>query len=226
VATRSVSRDIVVVGASAGGLEPLRRLVSHLPADLPAAIFIVLHVAATGKSVLPEILSRAGPLPAVHAEHGETIQHGRIYVAPPDQHLLLEDGHVEVIRGPKENGHRPAIDPLFRSAAEHFGPRVTGVVLSGALDDGAAGLRRIRQAGGVGIVQDPRDAMYDSMPKAAIAYAEPDDVLDSAKLGDAVTRFAKRTTEGKALSAASANPGSNGDEAGAEPGEDPRSGLR
>ncbi len=226
VATRSVSRDIVVVGASAGGLEPLRRLVAHLPADLPAAVFIVLHIAATGRSVLPGILSRAGPLPAAHAKHGETIQHGRIYVAPPDQHLLLHDGHVEVIRGPKENGHRPAIDPLFRSAAEHFGPRVTGVVLSGALDDGAAGLRRIRQAGGAGIVQDPGDAMYDSMPKAAIANAEPDDILDSAKLGDAVTRLARRTTEEEAMSAASANSGSNGDEAGAETGEDPRPGLR
>jgi two-component system chemotaxis response regulator CheB len=183
VPTDAVKRDIVVIGASAGGVESLRTLVSELPQDLPAAVFVVLHVAATGSSVLPNILTRAGSLVATHPRDGDAIECGRIYVAPPDKHLVIHGGSIGVTGGPKENGHRPAIDPLFRSAARHHGPRVVGVVLSGTLDDGASGLLWIKEAGGLALVQDPDDAMYESMPRAAIAYAHPHAIVPAHVLG-------------------------------------------
>lgn len=161
-------RDIVVIGASAGGVEALRELVGALPADLPAAIFVVLHLAPTGPSVLPAILQRAGTLPAVHPVHGERILPGRIYVAPPDRHMLLHAGRITLTVGPRENRSRPAIDPLFRSAALEFGERVVGIVLSGSLDDGTAGLRAISERGGLTIVQDPAEATHPMMPKSAL----------------------------------------------------------
>ena len=161
-------RDIIVIGASAGGVEALTRLVSRLPADLPAAGFGVIHFPSSGVSVLPSILSRAGQLPAEHAVDGEPIRHGRIYVAPPDHHVLVKRGYVRRVRGPRENGHRPAADPLFRSAARSYGHRVVGVVLSGALDDGTAGLSVIVAEGGVAVVQDPADALHPGMPSSAI----------------------------------------------------------
>ena len=165
------------MGASAGGVEALTRLVQKLPADLAAPVLVVLHIAPTGTSVLPSILTRAGVLTARHAEDGTKMEHGCIYVAPPDRHLLVEDGVVRLDRGPKENGHRPAIDPLFRSAAHHLGTRAIGLILSGVLDDGSAGLRSLRSHGGVAIVQDPEDAFYGGMPQRAIEYAHPDYVL-------------------------------------------------
>src|SRR3954452_12080207 len=167
---RVTQRDIVVVGASAGGVEAISTLIAGLPAELPAALFVCLHVSPGGTSVLPHILSRETRMPVAAARDGEPIQRARIYVAPSDHHMLIEDGHVSLTQGPRENGLRPAIDPLFRSAARAYGHRVVGVVLSGALDDGAAGLKAITDSGGGGLVQDPADALYPSMPRHALEY--------------------------------------------------------
>ena len=176
-------RDIVVVGASAGGVEALRTLVAGLPEDFPAAMFVVLHVPPTS-SVLPAILTRAGRLPAAHARDGDRIESGQIYVAPPDYHLLLEEEVMRLERGPRENGHRPAIDPLFRTAAIRHGERVTGVILSGSLDDGIAGLATVKRLGGAVIVQDPADALYPTMPKGAVEAGIADEVLPVAEIPD------------------------------------------
>src|SRR2546421_6158345 len=170
--------DIIVIGASAGGVEALVKLAGQLPADLPASIFIVLHIPAQSPSLLPDILSRSGRLEAVHPQNGESIAPGRIYIAPPDHHLIVTRGHVRVIHGPKENRHRPAIDPLFRSAALAYGPQVIGVVLTGSLDDGTAGLIAVKQRGGLAVVQDPDDAYCGDMPRSALRYVKaPDYVL-------------------------------------------------
>ena len=183
-------RDIIVIGASAGGVEALRDLVRCLPADLPAAVFIVLHLAPTGPSVLPAILQRAGTLPAVHPVEGERILPGRIYVAPPDRHMVLQGGRITLTVGPRENRSRPAVDPLFRSAAVEFGPRVIGVVLSGGLDDGTAGLRLIGERGGLTVVQDPEEALHPTMPRSALEAVPVDHclrVLEIASLLAAIT---------------------------------------
>jgi two-component system chemotaxis response regulator CheB len=170
-------RDIVVIGASAGGTEALTELVRELPAEFPAAIFVVVHFPASASSVLPRILSRAGSLPAVHPDDGDAFRPGRIYVARPDCHLMIRDGRLSVRRGPRENNSRPAIDPLFRSAARTAGRRVIGVVLSGNLDDGTAGLLSIKQHGGVAVVQAPETAHYPGMPRSAIDHVPVDYVL-------------------------------------------------
>lgn len=184
---------LVVVGASAGGVEALSRLVADLDPDLDAAVLVVLHV-SPGESLLPKILGRAGKLPAAHAEDGERLVAGRIYVAPPDRHLLVSDGRVRVVRGPQENGHRPAIDPLFRSAALAYGRRAIAVVLSGSLDDGAAGCQTVERHGGTVVVQDPEDASYPSMPLHAIAEDNPDCVVGLAKIGAAVNDGVERVS--------------------------------
>ncbi len=169
-------RDLVVIGASAGGLEALRRVVSALPGDLEASVCVVLHIAPGSPSALAPILDRAGPLPCRPAADGDPLRPGQILVAPPDHHLVVEDGRVKLTLGPRENGHRPAVNPLFRSAARARGPRVIGVVLSGTQDDGAAGLAVIKSCGGGTIVQDPSEAMYAGMPASAIAQVAVDAV--------------------------------------------------
>lgn len=161
--------DIIVIGASAGGVEALMRIAAELPGNLAASVFVAVHLPSGVKSALPDILNRAGPLPAAHPVDGEEIEPARIYVAPPDHHLLVEPGRVRVARGPRENGLRPAADPLFRSAAAAYGGRVVAVVLTGNLDDGTAGMRTVVEAGGVGVAQDPAEALYPGMPTSAIA---------------------------------------------------------
>ncbi len=168
--------DIIVIGASAGGVEALSRITAELPREIRASILIVLHI-SRGRSMLPEILTRAGRLIAAHPTDGEPLHYGRIYVAPPDHHLLVADGSVRVVHSPSENGVRPAIDPLFRSAARAYGSRVVGIVLTGALDDGTAGVAAIKQAGGITVAQDPDEAFSPGMPRSAIASGNIDHVL-------------------------------------------------
>ena len=182
--------SIVVMGGSAGAVEEAAAVAAGLPEAIEAAIFVVIHFPETAISVLPRILERAGALPAAHAVNGETIVPGRIYVAPPGTHMLLNRGSVVLSRGAKENGHRPAIDPLFRTAARAYGSAVAGVVLSGNLDDGTAGLRRIAACGGVTIVQDPDSAMYRQMPDHAMASVRADHVLSPSDIGPLLGRLA------------------------------------
>lgn len=170
-------RDIIVVGASAGGVEALIRLVGGLPTGLPASVFVVCHFPPGGRSVLPDILSRSGPLPASHARDGEPFAPGHIYIAPPDRHLVLAPGgRTRLTREARENHARPAVDPLFRSAARHYRQRVIGVILTGALSDGTAGLMAVRAAGGVAVVQDPKDALVAAMPQNATELAGADHI--------------------------------------------------
>ena len=166
--------DMIAIGASAGGVEALLKLTRELPRNLTASLFIVLHISADSPSMLPELINRVCPLHASHPTDGEEIEPGRIYVASPDHHLLVEPGRVRVVQGPKENRNRPAIDPLFRSIALAYGPRAVGVVLTGALDDGTAGLLAIKRRGGLAIVQDPDEALYPSMPQSALNVVDVD----------------------------------------------------
>lgn len=182
--------DMVVIGTSAGGLEQLLWIVRRLPADFPAAICIVQHVAATGPSLLPEILTHAGALPAIHPSDKTPIQHSHIYVAPPDRHMLVRNGHLHIVRGPKENGFRPAINATFRTAALAYGPRVVGVILTGMLDDGTAGLLAVKRRGGTAIVQDPASAAFPSMPESACRYVAVDAVLLVADMPALLERLA------------------------------------
>ena len=178
-------RDVVVIGGSAGAIESLSALVSHLPAELDAAIFVTIHTLPIADGLLPKILNRHGALGAAVGVDGAPILCGRVYVAPPDLHLLIEPGRIRLSAGPKENGHRPAIDPLFCSAARSYEDRVIGVVLSGTLDDGSMGLRVIRQHGGTAIVQDPEEALFPQMPRNAIEIGHPHHVapvVDIARL--------------------------------------------
>lgn len=186
-----VKRNLVVVGASAGGVEALRQLVSGLPADFPAAVLVVLHVPPGTRSALPNILQRAGSLQVKQAAEGDPVRPGQVLVAGPDQHLIIYDGKVTLSRGPTENGHRPAVDVLFRSAARVAGPRVVGVVLSGALDDGTAGLAAIRSRGGIGIVQDPDEALHPGMPRSAIEGAAPEHVVGVSDMPALLQRLAE-----------------------------------
>src|SRR5262245_57835349 len=182
-------RDILVIVASAGGVEALLKLAPKLPADLPAAVFVVVHTPPHAPSILPRLLTQAGPLPATHARDGEAIEPGRLYMAPPDFHLLLTPGAVRVVHGPTENLCRPAIDPLFRSAAATYGPRVIGVILTGSLSDGTAGMVAVKQRGGVAVVQDPADALFPGMPRNVLKYVEVDYCLPLSELAPALARL-------------------------------------
>jgi two-component system chemotaxis response regulator CheB len=180
-ADRVESHDVVVIGASAGGVETLQRLISALPPQLPFAFIIVLHIAPHG-SHMPEILTRAGSYEAVHPEDGDPLVHGRIVIARPDLHLLVEGGVLRLRGGERHGGARPAIDPLFKSAAVELGSRVVGIILSGSLHDGAAGLAAVKAHGGLAIVQDPEEAAHRSMPDAAIAACPGAHVLPVADI--------------------------------------------
>ncbi|QUQ64025.1 chemotaxis protein CheB [Kutzneria sp. CA-103260] len=182
-------RDVVVVGASAGGVESLRGLLATLPADLAAAVLVVLHMPSGCTSALPAILNRAGLLPARPASHGAPLRHGHVYTAIPDHHLLVLDDLMGLSRGPAENGHRPAVDALFRSTARAVGPRAIGVVLSGALDDGASGLTSIVARGGAAVVQDPADALCPGMPENALREVPTARVAPVAELAEVLTKL-------------------------------------
>lgn len=184
-----IAHPIVAVGASGGGLEPLRRITERLPRDCKGTIFVVMHAGAA--SFLPEILSWHGKLTVDFAHDGDAIEAGRIYVAPPDHHMLVEAGHIRLNREPKLHNVRPAIDPLFASVAKAYGKRVIGVVLSGAGTDGAAGLLAIERHGGSVLVQDPREASSPSMPEAAIAADSPE-TLSVEEIAVRVARLCSR----------------------------------
>lgn len=183
-------RDITVIGASAGGIAPLRDLLGALPANYAAAVFVVVHLAPESPSVLADILDRAGPLPVSVAKGHARVRKGTVTIAPPDMHMILEPHALVLSRGPRENRHRPSIDVLFRSAAVAFGPRVTAVVLSGMLDDGAAGLWAIKRRGGVAIVQDPREAEFPDMPRNAMEAVQIDHCVPIAELAPLLVRIA------------------------------------
>jgi len=184
-------RHIIVIGASAGGIEAIKQVIAALPKDLEASIFIVWHMALEVRSILPDVLNALQVLPAAHAIDGETITQGRIYVAPPDHHLILEKDVVRISRGPRENRFRPAVDPLFRSAAFAYGASVIGVILSGALDDGAAGLWAIKQCGGLAVIQDPQDAEVSSMPQKAAEAVKADHIVPASQMGGLLGRLVK-----------------------------------
>jgi two-component system chemotaxis response regulator CheB len=183
------------MGASAGGVEALSVVVGGLPAEVPTAIGVVLHVTPTAESHLPRILGRAGALPVTHAVDGEPARPGRVYVAPPDRHLLLRDGRWRVVRGPTENHTRPAIDPLFRSAAAACGRGVVAVVLSGTRSDGVAGAAAVSRRGGAVIVQDPDEARFPDMPSHTIAQDHPDYVLPAAEIAPRVVELVEKLTQ-------------------------------
>ncbi|MBA2347549.1 MAG: chemotaxis protein CheB [Solirubrobacterales bacterium] len=189
--TRGPPAELVVIGASAGGVEALKELVAMLPVTLACPVLVVLHLSARGRSMLPAILDRAGPLEARVAVHGAWPGAG-VHVAPVDRHLLISSDGLLLDTGPKEHGLRPAIDPTMRSAAATFGPGAVGVVLSGTGHDGAEGLSAIREAGGRSLVQDPAQALYAAMPEHAIAAGAPDAVLPLTELSAQLAAWARR----------------------------------
>jgi two-component system chemotaxis response regulator CheB len=191
-------RDIIVVGGSAGALEVLRTILHELPESLPASVLVVLHMSADSPGLLATVLARHAVLPVREAEDGARIRRGHIYVARPDHHLLLEDDRMRVRRGPKQNRHRPALDPLFRSAAVTYGPRVIGVVLTGNLDDGTAGLRAIKDRGGLAVVQDPREAEFPGMPESAVSHVDVDLRLPAREIARALVAAASEPLDAAA----------------------------
>jgi two-component system, chemotaxis family, protein-glutamate methylesterase/glutaminase len=185
------NRDLVVIGGSAGASAPLRSILSSLPQDLPAAVLVVMHVPSTGEGVFPTLSNLPSPaaLPVQNAEDGGELRTGRIYIAPPNRHLLIFDGHIKLGTGPRENLVRPAVDPLFRSAAISHGPRTIGIILSGLLNDGASGLAAIKRCGGIALVQAPSDSYARDMPVAALEATPVDLSAPRGELAEAVLRF-------------------------------------
>jgi two-component system chemotaxis response regulator CheB len=190
-------RDIIVLGTSAGGVEALRKVAGGLSEGFNGSLFVVMHAGTDSPSLLASILTKSGPLPAAYVKDGQAIEPGRIYIAPPDYHLLLEKGKMRLSRGPKENLFRPAIDPLFRSAAQIYGARVIGVVLTGGLDDGTSGLQAVKQMSGVTIVQDPKEAYAPSMPANALRHVSIDYCLPVSEIGFLLTRLTSSAFEEK-----------------------------
>src|SRR5687768_635794 len=189
------TKRVVVIGTSSGGIEALRTIIGALPRDFDAAIAIVMHTAPQSPGVLPDIIRRAGPLDAPAVRSGESLRRGAIYVAPPDHHLLIEPGRIRLTRGPRENRFRPAIDPLFRSAAQVYGPAAIGVILTGNLGDGTAGLWAIKRLGGTTIVQDPTEATFPSMPESAVRHVDVDHVVPLAEIGPLLATLTTRAVE-------------------------------
>ena len=187
--TGLAGHDIIVIGTSAGGLKALSAVLSELPADIGAAIFVVQHLAADRKSLLPKLLADISDLPVIDPIDGATFETGHVYVARPDHHLLVNADTVRVLRGPQENRFRPSIDALFRSAARAHGSRVIGVVLTGYLDDGTVGLQAIKKRGGIAVVQDPAEAAYPSMPRTALRYVKVDHSVPIAEVGALLNRL-------------------------------------
>lgn len=185
-------RHVIVVGTSAGGIQALQTIAAGLSSAVNAPILVVAHLSASSPSVLDRVISRAGPLPAVTASDGLRLQPAHIYVAPPDCHLLIEPGVARVTKGPKENRFRPAIDPLFRSAAQVYGPGAIGVVLTGSLDDGTAGLWALKRLGGTAIVQDPAEAMFPDMPRSALAHVQVDHIAPLSRIAELLHELTRR----------------------------------
>lgn len=198
-------RNIIVIGGSAGSLDTLRAIAQIFPVDFPGTIFVVAHVGQS-RSILPDLLRKSGELTASHPRDEEPIKKSHIYVAPPDRHMLIEDGSVCLSRGPREHFTRPAIDPLFRSAARDFGVRVIGVVLSGGGSDGAVGLAAIRQTGGVTIVEDPSDSAFPDMPRTAASIREPDFVVRAAEIPALLLRLSAEAISVAAVAAGEGAP--------------------
>lgn len=187
--------DLIVIGASSGGVEALLRVIPQLPRNLPATVCIVVHSSPDGPGLLASILDRRSQLPVAYATDGAPIEPGRVYLAPPDQHLIVEQGQLRVTRGPRENRHRPAVDVLFRSAALAYGPRAVGAVLTGAMNDGTAGLLAIKRRGGVAIVQDPAEALFSGMPGSAARNVAIDHCLSLAEIPATLVRLANEVAE-------------------------------
>src|SRR5687768_10354604 len=192
------TKRVVVIGTSSGGIEALRTIIGALPRDFDAAIAIVMHTAPQSPGVLPDIIRRAGPLDAPAVRSGESLRRGAIYVAPPDHHLLIEPGRIRLTRGPKENRFRPAIDPLFRTAAQVYGPAAIGVILTGNLDDGVAGLWAIKKLGGTAVVQDPADAMFPAMPQNALRHVQVDHCVALADVAPLLARLTAAPVDAEA----------------------------
>lgn len=185
------NHDIIAIGGSTGALDTLKCIFADFPADLPAAVLVVTHISSDGRNMLAAILDAAGPLTVKTATEGDVIENGHAYTAPADHHLLIDNGIIRLGHGPRENMARPAIDPLFRSAALSYGPRVVGVVLTGLLDDGAAGLAAIKRCGGITVVQDPADAEADSMPLSALSACDIDYRAPTGKMAHLLAQLAK-----------------------------------